>query len=352
MSVTAVIPAEDDLTQARAALEPFLERLRSRREVEAIVILSSAAKGGVRASFDRQSDIDMSVFVSVPHSPDEWRPTAKEFARALGDRIPGWLPNFSFTLPVPWGDVELNVHQLIYEYEADSRTVWKEAKREAYAYTREVVYDRSGRVANLIEARTRFDERERSARIPRLANRLEWDVRVHPERQATRGDVAGAHYMLNVACEELIEMIYVLSGRFVPHPKWRLQTIGRLGLIPPGEQELLEQAIAADPSSREDLLRRIEALEQIWAAVRRRAGAAIADDPYRFYSANVSGEQQLRTTTIADEIADTMPEARDLVNYLLPASRDDLASVLDAPDAELPERWRHVQASLRLALGG
>lgn len=332
-------------------LDPFIERLRSKREVEGIVVLSSAARTGERHSFDRESDIDMAVFISVPLAPDEWRATSKEAATRLGDRIPAWLPNFSFVLPMPWGPVELNVHQQIYECEADPRTVWKESKREAYAYTREIVYDRRGRLAALIEERARYDEDEQRRRMARLANRLHWDLRRLPERQARRGDVVGAHHVVNVAFEEVVESVFLLVRRFLPHPKWRLQTIARLGLLENVAQDRLVAALRTEPTSSRDLHRRIGLLEEVWGRVRERAGTLVPSDPYRYYSAHVSGEQQLRTITVADEVARPASAPHDLANYLVPGSRGELHGALCDDAVAIPDGWEATRIALRDALG-
>lgn len=71
--------------------------------------------------------------------------------RLLANRIPKWVPNFLFCIPVPWGRMEVNVHQLIFQYEADPRTVWDGEQCDTYLNKREVIHDQDGLFAILID---------------------------------------------------------------------------------------------------------------------------------------------------------------------------------------------------------
>lgn len=81
----------------------------------------------------------------------EWRPSKTDTYRLIADRVPAWMPNFLFHVPVPWGSMEINVHQLIFQYESDPRTVWDSETCDTYLNKCELVFDRDGRFQQLIQ---------------------------------------------------------------------------------------------------------------------------------------------------------------------------------------------------------
>ena len=121
------------ITEAREVLGPFIARLVRQQHVEGVALLSSLATTGQRVTFDELSDIDLTVWVRAGMEPHEWRPDPRVSRRLLVDRLPPWLGNFSFHVPLRWGMVEVNLHQRVIEYDADPRTAWDDAMREAHA---------------------------------------------------------------------------------------------------------------------------------------------------------------------------------------------------------------------------
>jgi hypothetical protein len=302
------------LDAAWRVTRPFLDRLAAKPETEAVLVLSSAAGAEDRLPFDEHSDFDVALVINVPFDPLEWRADAWETYRLLAERMPTWLPNFAFYVPVPWGRLEVNVHQLVYAYEADARTVWDDGKCEAYAQTARILFDRQGRVATLVARKATEQAAGRPARVARLANRLTWDVATLPRRQAARGEICAAHLIVAHAVDELLEMCFLLAGQFVPAPKWRLLALRRHGLLDAGTLRALEGAIACDPLSSADLERRIAALTRAWETVRASA-AGLGGDLYRIFTA---GQLQLRERTAADTArACSGEEAYNHVNALL-----------------------------------
>lgn len=323
---------EQILRAAWAQMERFMARLAAKPETEAVVVLSSAAGAANRLPFDTYSDFDIGLVLDVPLSPAEWRPQPFDTYRLVRERLPAWLPNFSFHVPVPWGRLEVNVNQVIYAYEEDRRTVWDDAKCEAYAETGKVVFDRSGRFAQLVQRKAGERRASRPARLLRIANRLEWDIGVLPRRQAERGELAAAHYMAGRALDELVEACFVLAGRFVPNQKWRFFVLREQKLLPEEAIECLESALHCDPASRDDLERRIEKLSEAWLALREREEGVPAH-PYRSFAA---AQAQLVKATFADEMREQFGErAYDAANFLLADSAQSLA----AESVALPPEW-------------
>jgi hypothetical protein len=356
--VRATVKTSDSLTpldRARDAAEPFVARLASKPEVEGIVFLSSAARSGDRATFDLQSDLDMTVFVRIGMTSADWRSDVREVRRNLADRIPRWMPDFSFYIPVPTGPVEVNLHQRIFDYEADERTVWDEAMREAHAYTAEIVYDRHGEVARLIADKTARDQTADRDRIIRLASRLSWDIRILPQRQLERGDAAAAHLMLNQAVDEIIELLHVLGGRYLPHRKWRMYNLTAHNLASEEEVRLLQQGLVCGELTGHAFHRRLDALEELYASIRTRFPDNIPEDVYEYYSANISVNRQLLTDTVATMAAErwgAIQGVRDLANYLVLDDPADMTGFQDRWPGDLPDCWHDVVARLRDSMAG
>jgi hypothetical protein len=279
---------------------------------------------------------------------DAWRAR-----RLAAERLPGWLINFSFHVPVPWGRVEINAHQRIVEHDEDPATPWDDGLREALAYTSHILHDRTGRVRRLIEARTRLSADEQIRRLARLASRLDWDIRRIPERMAGRGDFTAGHHVLNAAVDELVEVAYLLAGRFLPSRKWRLDGLHRYGLLSAAEVDTIAAAVRVADLGRRELDRRMTLMDSLWADVRPRLPAEISGtDVYAVYSARYSVNRQLKRRTVADAVLDRFgdrlgTDVFDLVNFLAVDSPGQLAD-LDAGTVEsLPMQWRDLAVRLR-----
>ncbi|WP_033257661.1 MULTISPECIES: hypothetical protein [Kitasatospora] len=256
------------LELAREAMTPLLTEWIAKPEVQALYILSSSADCPSNPTcFDEESDFDVAVVLDIPLQAAEWRPHLADTCEVIADRIPDWVPRFLFHVPVPWGSMEVNVHQLIYQYECDPRTNWPGEKCDTYLHKAQVLHDRSGSFQQLIHhkahaARTQLDlERER------LANRITWDVREMSLRQARRLGPEAGHYLLNLAVDEVIDCIYAAAGQFIPNRKWKLSQLVSRDFITADQSEILHEAIRCYPASQSDLERRVEALEKFCASV-------------------------------------------------------------------------------------
>jgi hypothetical protein len=341
----------DQRAEALAVFQPFLDALQAKPEVDGVVLLSGAA-GAARNGFDQHSDIDMTVFVDVPYEPDDWRPDAREVLDRLQDRLPVWLPNFCFYVPITGRLVEVNVQQLVTGYELDDRTEWVEGRREGFANTSKVVYDPRGKVAEVM-ARQLTKDHHRS-RLLFLLARLEWDAAYAPLTQAERGFVHAAHHLLNAALDQLVEVWFLGQGCYLPPRKWQLEELSRLGLVSPEERDLFGELLRVSAITYDEAVRRSAAAQRLLTLIRQR----LPEDPgsaYAVYSAEVSGERQLARRTLADDVVAAVPEldadhVRNLVNWLLPSSWDQLATSLERPD--IPEVWRPTAAALRSGVRG
>ncbi|MCE7080460.1 hypothetical protein [Streptomyces sp. ST2-7A] len=250
--------------QARHYVRGLIAAIGKNPEVQALYVLSSSANTSENVTvFGKDSDFDLAVIVDVPLRSDEWRPDPEDTYTLVADRIPDWVPEFSFYLPVAWGSMEVNVHQLIYQYEADVRTVWNSDKCDAYANKGEPLLDRAGRFGELIALKTREQQHRLGLEEPRLLNRITWDAREIAVKQAHRVGPPSGHVVLSMALEEVIDWVYITNGRLIPNRKWKLFQLRALGMVTEEQEQLLLQVMACAPHSMSDLERRIDVLARL-----------------------------------------------------------------------------------------
>jgi hypothetical protein len=227
-------------------------------------VLSSSADTSENVTvFGEDSDFDLAVVLDVPLRSDEWRPKPEQTYALLTDRLPDWVPEFSFYLPVPWGSMEVNVHQLIYQYEADVRTVWNSDKCDAFSNKGEPLLDRAGRFGELIALKTREQQHLQQQESLRLLNRITWDAREIALKQARRVGPPSGHVVLSMALDEVIDWVHITNGRLVPNRKWKLYQLRALGMITEAQEQLVLRTLECDPTSMTDLERRIEDLGRL-----------------------------------------------------------------------------------------
>ncbi|MEV6970532.1 DUF4037 domain-containing protein [Hamadaea sp. NPDC051192] len=343
------------VAEVRAVLDPFLRRLCDRPEVVGVVILSSLAHGGARDTFDERSDIDLTIWIDTDVAREQWHPNPLAVRSAVASRLPRWLPNFSFHVPLPWGPVEVNAHQRLLRYDQDPRTVWSDGMREAHAYTAEVVHDPKGTIRRLIADRIVLTPSERDTRLLHLAARLHWDIERIPSTMGRRGDPAAGHLVLGATVDEMLEMIYLLAGRYPPARKWRLDGLRRHNVADSAEETLLRDALRVADLGELELQRRIRALSDLWSrlAARLPSHLPVGEDAYQRYSAIGSGNRQLLSRTFADDLS-AMPfelpdAAHDIANYLLVGSMAELAELAEDDIQSLPAHWHPLARRLQVA---
>lgn len=267
MGAGVLTPSNDSelLTQARKIMSPIVEDLARHDEIQAICVLSSAAVNGLtQTPFDEESDFDLAIILDIPLKASQWHPRPHDTYALIADQIPQWVPPFLFYMDVPWGRMEINVNQLIYQYEADPRTTWAGEKCDVYSRKAEILLDHGGAFGRVIQQKNQQARSLLQTERRRLANRVTWDIREMPLRQANRYDPVIGHHVLNLAVEEVIELLYVANDRFIPNRKWKVRQLTEL--VTPEAFALLGEALRCDLSEA-DLTRRVEALERFCDAV-------------------------------------------------------------------------------------
>lgn len=313
---------------AHAVMRPYLDGLMARPQVQAVYLLSCGAERP--APFDECSDFDAAVVLDLPMTPEQWRPQRADTYRLLADQVPEWMPNFLFHVPVPWGHMEVNIHQMVFDHEADPRTRWNDDKCDAYLTKSHMLLDRGDRFAAVIDQKVAQARAALPAEAERLANRLTWDLLEMPLRQARRLGPEHGHYVLGQALDDLVHWLYARSGQFLPNKKWRLQQLHARGLTTPDQQRLLTDALRCDPTSHGDLARRLAVVRRLAASVE----GLVLDGPQvlvlrRRYQKRLEVSEE----TLADQLSAGLAEpaasmVRDLVNFGLCTPLPDVADAL------------------------
>ena len=185
------------------------------------VVESVALQGGLgRGHVDELSDIDLLLAFD---RPEDVRAAKKGEFAIDGTKASVWHLCFSRTDPRRWSDKQ----------------------RYIYAYETRILSDRRGRLGALCAAAPLGDDEQRSRAlyyVRKLGNRgltyhglmdAEWRGLYWRDRPAIRrGDALAAHLRLNQAVELLVGLLYVLSGRPVPSPKWRYHLLRQLDWLP------------------------------------------------------------------------------------------------------------------------
>jgi Domain of unknown function (DUF4037) len=236
----------------RPLLITHLETFKRYPEIEGLVVLGGASSRSGHRGIDEYSDLDASIFISLPEAK-EWvgRPNSvRAFLDESQHLLPDWLPPFESRVrceSVPAGEIGLDVHQLIVELEEDDTRSWDEPRRQAYSDTAEIIFDRSGRVSRIIERKTQWSDDEVWRTLARVIAQLSWSGRVNPSRQLARGFPDHAHDLLTEAIDGLVHVVYIANRRYRPHRKWRLRECFSLPFLPPEfEQRVLAALLVPD----------------------------------------------------------------------------------------------------------
>lgn len=349
---------ENKVDELREWVWPLVQRLSTFPEVEGVVLLAGVAKRPYRAFADIYSDVDLAVFLNKPIVPNGTE--LKPFVLDHQDQLPSWLPDYQFFVPLPsGGEREVNIHQLLYSYECREDVEWPESKKETYAYTSDIVYDREGRVRQLIATRTRYDFKARDERLAWLAVQVPWSGWRNPQRQLRRGLIMTAHDLVNEAVDLVVEGLFLLNSRYRPHCKWRLIIAEELPWKPPRFTDHIREAMLILSLDQADVERRMAAVQELWLPMLNRAlnEGMIPADYERYVATHLSLNRQLRVETLADRIVAVIKgldlpvdydHLRAFINFSVIKSTAEFLEMLNDPTFEYPIFFQQDWVTLRL----
>lgn len=165
---------------------------------------------------------------------------------------------------------EIEYRGFLVDYEDSAEAEWGMAMRWAFSTAR-IFYDPEGRIQALIDEKVRLGEDERRWMIIEGMTQSEWHCNTCSEAWAYRGDMVSAHRSIGLALEYLLEALFGLNGRLLPHEKWLAYQARGLEWLPDGFEERLEEVLIVRDLSAGELRRRREALNHLWRQMLPRA---------------------------------------------------------------------------------
>lgn len=304
----------------RPVLVDYLQHFVDYPEVEGVVILGGAAATRERRFLDRFSDLDASIFISLDLPPDARDLSIREFLDHYQTLLPTWLPPFEVHIPCarhPEREVEINIHQQIIELEKDPFNLWSEPRREAYAETSEILFDRSGRVGELIREKIAWDDDRARRKLLEVLGQARWSGVVNPPRQIERGFPHNGHDLLNEALDLIVHAVYLVNRKYRPHRKWRLQRAFHLPLAPANFRSRLLEAMLIPEMTAQGIRSRVELvhalLDDVTALAREHYD--LPQDCYAASCFESFSDRQLKKEVPADP--GISPDSSDSVDHRL-----------------------------------
>ncbi|MBK8296874.1 MAG: hypothetical protein IPK91_06270 [Saprospiraceae bacterium] len=257
----------------QATVNDFITRLSKKPEVLGIVLLGGL---GMKQHFDKFSDVDISVFVIKPLN-----------------KIPNWLPGFEFEFEILNSRnkyLSFNIHQQDFILEKSS--TWNAVKVEAYM-NGIVAFDKQNKITNLIKHKIKQFKKQASKRLIEIFAMLPASIEFHPLKQCHRGLISNAHFILNNAISDIVELIYLVNGSIFPHPKWRIENSFKLQILPKFYKKKLNQALIIRELSARDIYRRIKLLKSIYMDLKLEISEKLNlnSDPYTYACKKILNRQ-------------------------------------------------------------
>jgi len=303
--------------QTLKEIEPFLTSLKKERWVKGIVLLGGL---GRRNFIDKFSDIDISIFTSEKDKSKF--PLPFEFHYYLKNRV-----------------LEFNIHQVVLEKEYDKS--WEEGKKEAYS--RAIIYfDPTNKINGLIRKKTKYNKLESYKRLIWIVQQYKWRGQIHSIRACKRGFPEAGHDLLNECIDLLVESIYIINEKYLPHKKWRLNYLTEMDnakeIIP-----VIKKAMIIKKNHISDVNRRIKILNGVFQKVYLlilKKYPQFPKNPYEFYYKNFV---QLNPVTPIDILLNQLDtskedfeEVKGFLCYNLIDTREKLLKLLLYNDNRLP----------------
>lgn len=324
VELESIVRTRNRFAEMREMALDLARRIQTRPDVAGVVLLGGLADGGARRFADDVSDLDLCVVLDLPAIPDRVLALrGAAFSDAVQPYLPDWLPNFKFSVPETHSTigqpVDVDVHQLIVQYESQADVRWDLAKLEAYASTSEILCDRGGRVAALVGSKIEAHRHLLRDRAIELLASIPVRIGVDVDRCIARGLVSHAHHVMNAAWADLLAALYLVNDEFPPNPKWALVSLSALARAPADSKRRLERSMRIENFSPAAALRR----QALLVDLHRELEAICQDldwfpaDPYTHASTRLFLDRQLRHQTAADALA--CPVSEQYAKMAIPA---------------------------------
>lgn len=257
----------------------YLEILIRKEEIIGVCLLGGLSKG----RFDEFSDIDLGILLTRP--PTE-----------------NYLPPFSFFLSSHNIMFEFNISQMILPNELESK--WEMSKIEAYSSS-VILYDKDGQLQSLIRAKSSLGINFYKDRLIEFLGQYYWRVQRHLNVSHLRGYELSALLLYHDGLRLIIESLFALNERPVPHTKWIECELGVLALRPSNLLTILAEGGFGDLLGYGDIVRRVRSLDQIydWLCIECNVKYGTPrESHYQYWASNI-GKRQLISPSFSELFA-------------------------------------------------
>ena len=230
------------------AIETFIQKAKIKDGLVGVVLLGGLGK---KKYFDKFSDVDISVFIN------------EEKQNNLD-----WLPEFEFDVFVQNNQIiHFNVHQQ--NLKKERLIQWDDVKKDAYDNGL-IVYEKKNTLSNFLKNKLEIKKSDYKQRLMAQYVKIPPSCLINPEKQLRRGEIELAHQIINNGIENLIDLLFIINKKFIPHYKWKLKKSFDLKYKPKNYQRDILNAILIRSFTETDVKRRIKVIKEVSSEIMRK----------------------------------------------------------------------------------
>ena len=326
------LKTENNRDRLRKMIIPFLERSKEKEGVLAVILLGGLSNNNNRGHTDEFSDIDVTI---------------------VYDGLYEHAPNYEFYLFDNGRKVEVNVHQMILQNEA--QLDWDDGKKEAYSKA-EYYYEKDNRTRELVNSKVTITPEYRFKKLALLLGQYKWYVEINPLRAIKRGLYENGIDLLNRAIDMYVETVYLYNYQYMPHCKWKIDIAAKLNYLPDNYEEDIKEALKTDSIDPEGIIKKREKVIKLYSElinkISQEYGMGI-DDMYNYACKNSYSDRQLLQETYIDKLISRLSDVlnsnealllQSLVNFYTISSDEEF---LDLDNDELEDIYQEVYLKVR-----
>lgn len=277
------IKTNNQKEKMRKMIMPFLERVETKEDVMAVMLLGGLSNNNSKNHTDEYSDIDVSIV---------YDDNSNHY----------YSPNYEFYLFDNERQIEVNVHEMLYSIECNSN--WDAGKKEAYSKA-EILYEKNNKVRKLIEAKVKITEEYRKNRLALILGQYKWYVEINPIRTIKRGLYMNGIDLLNKGIDLFVEALYLYNYQYVPHSKWKLDMILDLNYIPKKYVENINNALITESIDADGIMKKrnsiINLFSELIDTITKEFEMSV-DELYEYACKNSYTDRQLLEFTYSDTL--------------------------------------------------
>jgi hypothetical protein len=274
------------------AIRTFVKEIKTKDGLVGIILLGGLGK---KQYFDELSDVDMSVFIS-------------------GERRnhPDWLPEFEFDIFMHDNQrIHFNVHQQ--NFKKEKSAYWDDTKKDAYSNGL-ILYEKEKMLSNFLKNKLRITRPEYEQKLMTQYIKIPPSCLINPEKQLKRGEIGLTHQIINNGIENLIDLLFIINKKFIPHYKWKLKKSFDLKYKPNNFQKNIHDAMLVRSFTEMDVKRRIKIIKMISNELMRKVEKILSLNEELIYqiSCNKFLNRQLLKTPFGTQIRNRLEKDKSI----------------------------------------